>query len=151
MASVMLDKLLVRFVDVTAVAGIDLEVADGEFVVFLGPSGCGKTTTLRCIAGLEQPTDGRILFGDRVVDHLDAAHRNVAMVFQFVSLYPHLSVRQNIAFPLRAGGMDRRAIGAKIDWVTRIFDLESILDARPSLISTMRSARLIASRWSWVT
>ncbi|MCC6304792.1 MAG: ABC transporter ATP-binding protein [Rhodobacteraceae bacterium] len=131
MARVTLDRLTMRFGPVTAVDGIDLEVAQGEFVVFLGPSGCGKTTTLRCIAGLETPTAGRILFDDEEVGGLDALHRNVAMVFQFVSLYPHLTVRQNIAFPLQARGVGRDGIRRKIDWVTRIFDLAGILDSRP--------------------
>jgi ABC-type sugar transport system ATPase subunit len=131
MARVSLQKLSVRFGSVTAVNGIDLEVDDGEFVVFLGPSGCGKTTTLRCIAGLEAPTGGRILFDGQEVNALDAVDRNVAMVFQFVSLYPHLSVQQNIAFPLQARRMPRATIQEKIDWVSRIFDLGDILELRP--------------------
>jgi ABC-type sugar transport system ATPase subunit len=131
MASVTIEKLTVRFGDFTAVDAIDLDIADGEFVVFLGPSGCGKTTTLRCVAGLETATSGRILFDGKPVGHLDAAFRNVAMVFQFVSLYPHLTVRKNIAFPLVARGTPRGEIDEKIAWVTRIFDLEAILDAKP--------------------
>ncbi len=102
MAAVTLDNLTVRFGDVTAVDHVDLEIADGELVVFLGPSGCGKTTTLRCIAGLEHPSDGAIRFDGEAIDHRTAAERNVAMVFQFVSLYPHLRVADNIAFSLRS-------------------------------------------------
>jgi ABC-type sugar transport system ATPase subunit len=131
MAKISLHQLLVRFGHVTAVDGIDLTIDNGEFVVFLGPSGCGKTTTLRCIAGLEQETSGEILFDGTRVNGLDAIHRNVAMVFQFVSLYPHLSIRQNIAFPLQARGMRRAEIAEKIKWVSRIFDLDAILDQRP--------------------
>ena len=131
MARITLDKLLVRFGAVKAVDGIDLDIEDGEFVVFLGPSGCGKTTTLRCIAGLEHATSGTIAFDGRPVNDLDPAERNVAMVFQFVSLYPHLSIRNNIAFPLQARGIDRATIAEKIKWVSGIFDLESILDQRP--------------------
>jgi ABC-type sugar transport system ATPase subunit len=131
MAAVTIEKLTVRFGDFTAVDAIDLDIADGEFVVFLGPSGCGKTTTLRCVAGLENATSGRILFDGRPVGHLDAVDRNVAMVFQFVSLYPHLTVRKNIAFPLVARGTQRSEIEKKIEWVTRIFDLGQILDQKP--------------------
>lgn len=131
MAAVDINGLRVRFGEVIAVDGIDLQIKDGEFVVFLGPSGCGKTTTLRCVAGLEEPTAGQIKFDGSVIDNLDAIHRNVAMVFQFVSLYPHLTVRQNIAFPLKARRTSKRIIEEKIDWVSRIFELGEILDQRP--------------------
>lgn len=131
MARISLTDLHVRFGDVAAVDGVNLEIEDGEFVVFLGPSGCGKTTTLRCIAGLEQATSGQILFDGKPVNTLDAIHRNVAMVFQFVSLYPHLTIRKNIAFPLEARGTPRAEIAEKINWVSGIFGLESILDQRP--------------------
>lgn len=131
MARIEIRDLRVHFGDVIAVDGIDLDVEDGEFVIFLGPSGCGKTTTLRCIAGLEIPTSGQILFDGNPVNDLDAIHRNVAMVFQFISLYPHLTVRQNIAFPLKARRLPKAAIEEKIDWVSRIFDLSEILEQRP--------------------
>lgn len=131
MARIEIRDLHVHFGDVVAVDGINLEVEDGEFVIFLGPSGCGKTTTLRCIAGLEVPTSGEIRFDGRSVNDLDAIHRNVAMVFQFISLYPHLTVRQNIAFPLKARRLPKATIAEKIDWVSRIFDLSDILDRHP--------------------
>lgn len=131
MARISLKDLHVRFGEVAAVDGVNLEIEDGEFVVFLGPSGCGKTTTLRCIAGLEQATSGQILFDGKPVNTLDAIHRNVAMVFQFVSLYPHLTIRRNIAFPLEARGTPKAEIEEKINWVSGIFGLESILDQRP--------------------
>ena len=131
MARISLQELYVRFGDVAAVNGINLEIEDGEFVVFLGPSGCGKTTTLRCIAGLEQATSGQILFDGKSVNSLDPIHRNVAMVFQFVSLYPHLTVRKNIAFPLEARGTPKVEIAEKIKWVSDIFGLGGILDQRP--------------------
>ncbi|CAN5353299.1 ABC transporter ATP-binding protein [soil metagenome] len=131
MAPVSLRNLTVRFGAFTAVDDISLDIADGEFVVFLGPSGCGKTTTLRCIAGLEHPTSGEIRFGDKVVNDLDASQRNVAMVFQFISLYPHLRIRGNIAFPLQARGMPRDEIAGKVAWVSKLFDLEDILDKYP--------------------
>ena len=100
MARVDIDDLTVRFGGVTAVDGLSLTLHDGEFIVLLGPSGCGKTTTLRCIAGLQKSTSGEIRFNGKAVTELPPAERNIGMVFQFVSLYPHLTVRQNIAFPI---------------------------------------------------
>src|SRR5918995_7347023 len=87
---------------VHVVKGVDLEVADGEFLVLLGPSGCGKSTALRMIAGLDEPTEGVIEIGERVVTDVEAKDRDVAMVFQSYALYPHMSVRRNIEFPLRS-------------------------------------------------
>jgi ABC-type sugar transport system ATPase subunit len=134
MTRVRLDHLRVAFGDVVAVDDISITFDDGEFVVLLGPSGCGKTTTLRCIAGLEQPTAGEIYFGDDAVSTLPSRVRNVAMVFQFVSLYPHLNVRDNIAFPLRARGEGRNEIDRRIDWMTRIFTLDDILYRKPGVL-----------------
>jgi ABC-type sugar transport system ATPase subunit len=134
MAAITLQSLTVRYGDNTAVDGIDLALADGEFAVFLGPSGCGKTTTLRCIAGLEQPTSGDVLFNGQPVNHLHASARNVAMVFQFVSLYPHKTVRNNIAFPLKARGMPAAEIAKKIRWVDEIFALGAMLDRYPGAL-----------------
>jgi ABC-type sugar transport system ATPase subunit len=131
MARVELDRLTVRFGEVTAVDGISLVLEEGEFVVLLGPSGCGKTTALRCIAGLQEVTSGEIRFDGAPVTHLTPASRHVAMVFQFVSLYPHLTVRQNIAFPLRARGVPRRDIAEKVDWVAKVFAVEDILNRYP--------------------
>ena len=103
MAEVLVKRLRKEFPDGTvAVEELDLEIGDGELFVMLGPSGCGKTTTLRCIAGLEQETSGQIVIGDEVVSGLRPSQRDIAMVFQFYALYPHLSVRDNMAFPLRA-------------------------------------------------
>ena len=113
MARVDIDNLTVRFGGVTAVDGLSLTLDDGQFIVLLGPSGCGKTTTLRCVAGLQKSTSGEIRFNGKAVTELPPAERNIGMVFQFVSLYPHLTVRQNIAFPLRARGVARSKIAAK--------------------------------------
>ena len=131
MASVELRNFSVQFGTVTAVNNVSLRLDDGEFVVLLGPSGCGKTTTLRCIAGLEQATSGHILFDGREVEHLSPRDREVAMVFQFVSLYPHMSVRENIAFPLKARGERGKRVADKIGWVASIFGLSDVLDQKP--------------------
>ena len=98
-----------RFGDVTAVDDLTLEVADEEFLVLLGPSGCGKSTALRMIAGLEEPTEGTIEIGDREVNDVEAKDRDVAMVFQSYALYPHMTVRRNIEFPLKTRKVARRS------------------------------------------
>ena len=109
MAGIEISALHKRFPDGTvAVESLDLAIGDGELFVMLGPSGCGKTTTLRAIAGLERQTDGHIDLGDTRVDDLAPAERDIAMVFQFYALYPHLRTRDNIAFPLRAEGLPGR-------------------------------------------
>src|SRR5947209_11869503 len=100
--------------DTTAVDGVDLEVAEGEFVVLLGPTGCGKTTILRIVAGLELATSGTVRLDDRVVDDVPARQRRVAMVFQEFALYPHLTVAENIAFPLRVESSDEAVITARV-------------------------------------
>jgi ABC-type sugar transport system ATPase subunit len=128
MARVDIDNLRVLFGGVAAVDGISLVLNDGEFIVLLGPSGCGKTTTLRCVAGLQQSTSGDIRFNGKSVTGLPPAKRNIGMVFQFVSLYPHLSVRENIAFPLRARGVPRSQVAAKVDRVVQVFAIGDILD-----------------------
>jgi ABC-type sugar transport system ATPase subunit len=128
--TIRIDTLKKYYGSVKAVDGIDLEIRNEEFVVLLGPSGCGKTTTLRCIAGLEPPTSGKIYFDDRMVNDLDPADRNIAMVFQFFALYPHLNVVDNISFPLRAQGIPARKIREKIEWVTDLLQLGGILKRR---------------------
>ena len=131
MAQVSIQNLSVRFGDFTAVDDVSLDIADGELVVYLGPSGCGKTTTLRCIAGLEQTTEGAILFDGARVNEQPPSERNIAMVFQFVSLYPHLKVRDNIAFPLRARGVSKKIIRRKLDWIRDLFKLDDIFQRYP--------------------
>src|SRR4051794_7672638 len=103
MAGVRLTGVTKRYGDEpgAAVSGVSLEIPDGELFVLLGPSGCGKSTLLKLIAGLEEPSEGEIHIGDRLVNHVSPAHRNVAMVFQSYALYPHMTVRENIRFPLR--------------------------------------------------
>src|ERR1700704_5778320 len=110
MAIVETKKIRKVFQDHTAVDGVDLSIRESEFLVLLGPSGCGKTTLLRMIAGLEKQTSGDILIGGKIVNDLPPRLRKIAMVFQSYALYPHLTVARNIAFPLKAQGVDRAEI-----------------------------------------
>jgi ABC-type sugar transport system ATPase subunit len=132
MARIRLEKLKKYYGSVKAVDDVTLDIQDNEFVVFLGPSGCGKTTTLRCIAGLEQVIGGNIYFDQKPVNRLEPADRNIAMVFQFYALYPHLNVRKNIAFPLKAEGMPSAEIREKLSWVSRLLQIEDILSRKIS-------------------
>lgn len=134
MARVTLEALSVVFDDVRAVDGVSLDIEEGEFIVLLGPSGCGKTTTLRAIAGLQEVTAGSIRFNGQAVEGLSPKAREVAMVFQFVALYPHLSVRENIAFPLRARGERGRAVREKVERIAETFDLAGMLESRPKAL-----------------
>jgi multiple sugar transport system ATP-binding protein len=147
MASVTLRGLTKQFDSGNhALRDLTLEVRDGEFLVLLGPSGCGKTTALRCIAGLEEPTTGEILIGDRDVTHLPPGDRDVAMVFQNYALYPHLSVRENIAFPLDV----RRVPGAervrRVRAAAETLGLGELLDRRPGELSGGERQRVALGR-----
>src|SRR5215471_19247099 len=114
MSEIRLQGVTKRFDGVTAVADLDLTVADGEFLALLGPSGCGKTTTLRMIASLERPSAGRIHIGGRDVTDLGARERDVAMVFQDYALYPHMTVAANIGYPLKVRGRGRAEIERRV-------------------------------------
>ncbi|MEI6157190.1 MAG: ABC transporter ATP-binding protein [Atribacterota bacterium] len=127
MSTILVKNLKKYYENVKAVDGINLEAKNGEFVVLLGPSGCGKTTTLRCIAGLEIPSEGSIFFDEKEVTRLTPSDRNVGMVFQFYALYPHLRVRDNITFPLRAQRVPLPKIQKKLQEVVQIFQLENLL------------------------
>src|SRR6201996_6885465 len=118
-----------------AVDGLDLSVADGEFVVLVGPSGCGKTTTLRMIAGLESVDSGRILIGTRDVTTDDPKDRDVAMVFQNYALYPHMTVAQNMGFALKIAGVPKTEIRERVLDAARLLDLEPYLDRKPKELS----------------
>jgi multiple sugar transport system ATP-binding protein len=139
-------KLRKEFDDVTAVDGVDLEIRDGEFVVLLGPSGCGKTTTLRMIAGLEKPTAGDIIIGERVVNDLPPRSRGIAMVFQGYGLYPHLKVRDNIAFPLRTQRTPREVIEKKVAWAAELLGISRLLDRKPRQLSGGEQQRVALAR-----
>src|SRR5205085_649662 len=147
MASVTLRRLSKVFDGgVQALHHLDLEVRDGELLVLLGPSGSGKTTVLRCIAGLEEPTAGDIVIGERVVTHISPAERDVAMVFQNHALYPHLTVRENIAFPLEMRGLPHAQTARRVlDAATRL-GLQSVLDRMPSQLSEGERQRAALGR-----
>jgi len=146
MANVIGRKLVKSFGDVVAVAGVDLEVKDGEFMVLLGPSGCGKTTILRMIAGLEKPSSGDILIGGKVVNGLPPRARGIAMVFQGYGLYPHLKVRDNIAFPLRTQGVDKKTIQEKVGWAAGILEILDLMDRKPRQLSGGQQQRVALAR-----
>jgi ABC-type sugar transport system ATPase subunit len=152
MAGVHIRNLVKRFTsgrrgtDTLAVNDVNLEIADGEFLILLGPSGCGKTTTLRCVAGLERQTSGDILIGERIVNDLPPADRDIAFVFQFYALYPHLSAYDNIAFPLRAQGIERRAVDTRVKQVAATLRIAHILDRRPQRLSSGEQQRVALGR-----
>jgi multiple sugar transport system ATP-binding protein len=129
-----------------AVNGISLATEDGEFVVLLGPSGCGKTTLLRMIGGLEKPTSGDILIGDRIVNDLPPRARQIAMVFQSYALYPHMNVRNNISFPLKAAKLDKAAIEQKVQWASSILGIDHLLERKPRQLSGGQRQRVALAR-----
>ncbi len=132
--------------EVTAVDDVNLEVRDGEFLVLLGPSGCGKTTTLRMIAGLETPTSGEIYIGDRLVNDLHPKDRDVAMVFQNYALYPHMRVRDIIAFPLKIRKYPQEEIERRVREVAEMLKIEHLLDRRPRELSGGEQQRVALGR-----
>ena len=129
-----------------AVDGVDLTIEDGEFIVLVGPSGCGKTTLLRCIAGLEEVTDGAIVIGGRDVTDVDAKRRDIAMVFQNYALYPHMTVRKNIAFGLKVRGTPRAEIAKRITETARLLGLEDLMNRRPLALSGGQRQRVAMGR-----
>jgi multiple sugar transport system ATP-binding protein len=147
MAEVLVKRLRKEFPDGTvAVEQLDLEIADGELFVLLGPSGCGKTTTLRCVAGLEEETSGQIVIGDEVVSGLRPSQRDIAMVFQFYALYPHMSVRDNLAFPLRAAKRPASEVEERVNEAARMLRLEPFLARRPGKLSGGEQQRVALGR-----
>ncbi len=129
-----------------AVSGMDLEVADEEFMVLVGPSGCGKTTALRMLAGLEDVSEGVIRIGDRVVNHVPARERDIAMVFQSYALYPHLTVYDNIAFSLRLRKMPKEEVDKRVREAARILGLDEFLDRKPRALSGGQRQRVAMGR-----
>ncbi len=158
MASVTFEQVSKRFDEVTAVDRLDLAIDDGEFMVLLGPSGCGKSTALRMIAGLEEVSDGEVRIGDRVVNDVEPAERDVSMVFQSYALYPHMTVQRNIESPLlvrryRVDGPDshpRKLTPAerseRVDEAARVLDLEPYLRRKPAALSGGQRQRVALAR-----
>ena len=132
--------------NVVAVATIDLEITDGEFVVLVGPSGCGKSTTLRMIAGLEDATTGTISIGDRIVNDVEPKDRNVAMVFQSYALYPHMSVKDNLAFGLKMRKVPREKIDRKVTDVAQVLGISELLKRKPKALSGGQRQRVALGR-----
>ncbi|MBR0557351.1 sn-glycerol-3-phosphate ABC transporter ATP-binding protein UgpC [Ciceribacter sp. L1K23] len=146
MATVSLEKLVKRYGALEVVHGIDLEVADREFIALVGPSGCGKSTTLRMIAGLEPISGGNLRIGGRVVNDLPPRARNLAMVFQSYALYPHMTVRENMGFSLKIAGMKPEEIAPRVEEAARTLDLTALLDRRPSQLSGGQRQRVAMGR-----
>ena len=132
--------------DVIAVRDMNLDIEDGEFVVFVGPSGCGKSTALRMIAGLEDISRGKVFIGDNVVNDLPPRDRDVAMVFQNYALYPHMNVRENMGFALKLRKMDKDEIGRRVDEAARILSIERFLDRKPKALSGGQRQRVALGR-----
>jgi ABC-type sugar transport system ATPase subunit len=126
--------------------GLDLDIADGEFISFLGPSGCGKSTLLYCIAGLEEISTGSILFDGRDISGLAPRDRNIALVFQDYALYPHMAVRDNMAFPLRQQRVGADAIKRQVAWAAELLGLEELLDRSPAELSGGQRQRVAVGR-----
>ena len=135
-----------RFADVTAVDELTLEVADEEFLVLLGPSGCGKSTALRMIAGLEEPTEGTIEIGERPVNDVEAKDRDVAMVFQSYALYPHMTVRRNVEFPLKSRKVPKTERDRLVGEATTMLGLDQLLERKPAQLSGGQRQRVALAR-----
>ncbi|MCK9902892.1 ABC transporter [Parafrankia colletiae] len=146
MGRIELDGLTRKYGDVVAVDGIDLDIADGEFLVLLGPSGCGKSTLLRLVAGLIPPTGGRVLLDGEDITHAAPARRDLAMVFQSYALYPHLTVARNIGFPLRAARLPRAQVRRRVAEVADLLELGALLDRRPRELSGGQRQRVAVGR-----
>src|SRR5690349_8403381 len=147
MAPVLFQRVTKEFAGGTiAVDALDLEIPDGELMVLVGPSGCGKSTALRMIAGLEQPTSGTIMIGERDMAGLSPGARDVAMVFQSYALYPHMSVRDNLAFPLRRRRMGKDEIGRRVAAMAEMLELADLLKRKPAQLSGGQRQRVAMGR-----
>ena len=146
MASVTYDHVTKRFGDVVAVNDMDVFIEDKEFLVLVGPSGCGKTTALRCLAGLEDITEGQILIGDQVVNDIAPKDRDIAMVFQSYALYPHMSVYDNMAFGLKLRKTPRDDIKRRVQDAAEILGIEALLDRKPRQLSGGQRQRVAVGR-----
>ena len=146
MATVELQNVRKSFGATEVIHGIDVEIADGEFIVIVGPSGCGKSTLLRMVAGLETVTSGEVLIAGEQVNDREPMDRDIAMVFQNYALYPHMSVRQNMGYGLKIAGLARDRIEAKVAEAARLLELESLLDRKPRQLSGGQRQRVAMGR-----
>lgn len=147
MTQVRLHQIHKRYADGTRVIhGIDLEIHDGEFMVFVGPSGCGKSTLLRMIAGLEEITSGELYLGDTLANEIPPAKRGLAMVFQSYALYPHMSVFENMAFSLKMAGQSKTSIKAAVHKASEILQIQHLLDRKPKDLSGGQRQRVAIGR-----
>ncbi len=146
MATVTFEHVTKRYGEVVAVNDLNIEIADGEFMVLVGPSGCGKTTSLRMIAGLEDITDGAPAIGDRVVNDVPPKDRDIAMVFQSYALYPHMSVRDNLAFGLKLRKVPKAEIERRVKATADSIELTGLLDRKPKELSGGQRQRVALGR-----
>ena len=146
MASIILKNVNKNFGNTVVVVDLNLEIADGEFIVLVGPSGCGKSTTLRMIAGLEEVSSGNIFIGQKDVTHLEPSERNIAMVFQNYALYPHKTVYENLAFGLKMRKVSADEIKKKIKWAAEILRIENLLERKPKQLSGGQMQRVSLGR-----
>jgi multiple sugar transport system ATP-binding protein len=146
MARIAFQGIAKRFGDVSVIENLDLEIHDHEFMVFVGPSGCGKSTALRIIAGLEEPSEGQVTIGDRVVNDVHPKDRDVAMVFQSYALYPHMTVRENISFGLQIRKVPQPEIDKLVDDAAGVLGLRPLLDRKPKALSGGQRQRVALGR-----
>jgi multiple sugar transport system ATP-binding protein len=146
MSAITLKKVRKAFATTEVIPGADLEIRDGEFIVFVGPSGCGKSTLLRMIAGLEDTTSGEIIIDGRDVSNVGPSERGLAMVFQSYALYPHMSVRNNIAFPLKMARMEQSKIDKRVNHAASTLNLTDYLDRKPGQLSGGQRQRVAIGR-----
>src|SRR5436309_1234070 len=146
MAQVALRKIVKMFEKTPAVQGIDLDIADREFIVLVGPSGCGKSTTLRMVAGLEEASSGEIYIGDQLVNDVPPKDRDIAMVFQNYALYPHMTVFENMSFGLRLRRVPKREIRERVEHAAKILDITDLLQRRPKQLSGGQRQRVAMGR-----
>ncbi len=146
MSSIELKSVEKWFGNVQVIKGVDLAMQEGEFIIFVGPSGCGKSTLLRMIAGLEETSRGQIMVGDRDATAEPPSKRGLAMVFQSYALYPHMTVRDNVAFPLKSAGLPQAEIDAKVNDAARVLKLDAYMDRRPKDLSGGQRQRVAIGR-----
>ena len=146
MSAVTLKNVTKNFGTVEVIKGVDIEIAEGEFCVFVGPSGCGKSTLLRMIAGLEEITGGTVEIGGRRVNEVDPSQRGAAMVFQTYALYPHMTVEQNLGFGLRMGGMPKEQVATRVEAAAKTLEIDELMHRKPRQLSGGQRQRVAIGR-----